>query len=86
MLSADGVALALANPLNRVAVAVANPGVAAAAPGADSASATVTAGAPGRTVLTLTYQRESSSGGYHDVHQGARGRTVSLRVAIVVRR
>jgi hypothetical protein len=86
VLSADGVALALANPLNRVAPAVADPGVATATPGADGASATVTAGAPGRTVLTLTYQRESSSGGYHDVHQGARDQTVSLRVPIVVGR
>ena len=86
VLSADGVALALANPLNRVTVAIADPGVATATPGAVGASATVTAGAPGRTVLTLSYQRQSSSGDYHDVHQGTRGRTVSLRLPIVVRR
>jgi hypothetical protein len=86
VLSADGAALALANPLNRVAVAIADPGTATVTPGADGASATVTAGKPGRTVLTLTYQRESSSGAYHDVHQGVRGQAVSLRVPIIVGR
>jgi GH43 family beta-xylosidase len=87
VLSAAGVPLALANPLNRVTAAVADPGVATVTPGADDASATVTGGAPGRTVLTLTYQRQSSGGAYNDVHQGHRHvATVALQVPVTVRR
>jgi hypothetical protein len=87
VLSAAWVPLALANPLNRVVASVADPGVATVTPGADDASATVTGTAPGRTVLTLTYQRQSSGGAYNDVHQGHRHlATVALQVPVTVRR
>jgi beta-xylosidase len=84
--TAQGVPLALANPLNRVTATIADPRVATVTPGADGASATVSAAGRGRTILTLTYQREASTGVYRDVHQGARGRAVVARVAVIVRR
>jgi GH43 family beta-xylosidase len=80
--SADGAALALGNPLNRVRATVANPSVASVAPDAGGSSGTVTAHAPGRTTVTLTYQREHASGAYVDVYNGRR--PVSVRVSVVV--
>ena len=86
VLAADGAPLALANPLNRVTVATADPSVATVTAGADGASATVTPHQPGHTVLTLTYQRLSSTGTYRDVHQerAGRWRTVAARIPVVV--
>jgi hypothetical protein len=86
--SADGARLALDNPLNRVRAAVANSAVASFAPDAGGASGTVTAHAPGRTTVTLTYQREHASGAYVDVFNlGRYGRQpVSVRVNVVVTR
>ena len=88
VLSADGAALALANPLNRVRATVANPAVASVSPDANGSSGTVTAHAPGRTTVTLTYQREHASGAYVDVFNLRRhGRQpVSVRVSVVVTR
>jgi Glycosyl hydrolases family 43 len=74
--SADGAALALSNPLNRVAATTADPGVATIEDG------TVTAHAPGRTTLTLTYQRQSSNGAYYDVLNGRRPVAVTVRVTV----
>jgi len=81
--SADGAALALANPLNRVRATVANPGV-ATVQDADGSAGTVVAHAPGRTTVTLTYQREHASGAYVDVFNGRQ--RVSVRVTVVVTR
>ena len=44
----------------------------------------MTAHAPGRTTVTLTYQREHASGAYVDVYNGRR--PVSVRVNVVVTR
>jgi beta-xylosidase len=86
--SADGAALALGNPLNRVRATVANPTVASLSTDAGGSSGTVTAHAPGRTTVTLTYQREHASGAYVDVFNLWRyGRQpVSVRVSVVVTR
>jgi hypothetical protein len=65
--SAADATLALANPLNRVSATVANPRVASVRPAADGAGGTVVANAPGRTTITLTYQRRLAAGGYQDV-------------------
>jgi hypothetical protein len=67
---------------------VANPAVASVSPDAGGSSATVTAHAPGRTTVTLTYQREHASGAYVDVFNlGRHGRQpVSVRVSVVVTR
>jgi hypothetical protein len=81
--SADGAALALGNPLNRVRATSANPAVASVAD-ADGSAGTVVAHAPGRTTVTLTYQREHASGAYVDVYNGRR--PVSVRVSVVVTR
>jgi GH43 family beta-xylosidase len=81
--SADGAALALGNPLNRVRATSANPAVASVAD-ADGSAGTVVAHAPGRTMVTLTYQREHASGAYVDVYNGRR--PVSVRVTVVVTR
>jgi hypothetical protein len=85
--SADGAALALGNPLNRVRAVSANPGVATVDDAGGSAG-TVVAHAPGRTTVTLTYQREHASGAYVDVYNLSRhGRQlVSVRVTVVVTR
>ena len=40
--------------------------------------------APGRTTVTLTYQRELATGAYDDVYNGRR--PVSVRVTVVVTR
>jgi GH43 family beta-xylosidase len=86
--SADGAALALGNPLNRVHATVANPAVASVSPDEGGSSGTVTAHAPGRTTVTLTYQREHASGAYVDVVNFGRhgGQPVSVRVNVVVTR
>jgi hypothetical protein len=86
--SADGARLALDNPLNRVRPTVANAAVASVSVDADGSSGTVTAHAPGRTTVTLTYQRERASGAYVDVFNlGRYGRQpVSVRVNVVVTR
>jgi GH43 family beta-xylosidase len=81
--SADGAALALGNPLNRVRATSANPAVASVAD-ADGSAGTVVAHAPGRTTVTLTYQREHASGAYVDIYNGRR--PVSVRVSVVVTR
>jgi GH43 family beta-xylosidase len=81
--SADGAALALGNPLNRVRATSANPAVASVADAGGSAGMVV-AHAPGRTTVTLTYQREHASGAYVDVYNGRR--PVSVRVSVVVTR
>jgi GH43 family beta-xylosidase len=82
--SADGAALALGNPLNRVRATAADPAVASVAPDAGGSSGTVIAHTPGRTTVTLTYQREHASGAYVEVYNGRR--PVSLRVTVVVTR
>jgi hypothetical protein len=84
--SADGAALALENPLNRVLATVTDPSVATVQPTAGGDAATVVARAPGRTTLTLTYQRQLSTGDYDDVYNlGPRGRElVSVRIPVVV--
>jgi GH43 family beta-xylosidase len=85
--SADGAALALGNPLNRVRATAADPGV-ASIEDAGGDGATIVAHGPGRTTVTLTYQREHASGAYVDVSNlGWYGRRpVSARVAVVVTR
>jgi hypothetical protein len=82
--SAVGADLALANPLNRVNVTSADPKIASVA--ATATSATVTAGHPGSTTLTLSYQRELSAGGYQDVFNvdGGQRHPVSARVVVTV--
>jgi GH43 family beta-xylosidase len=75
--SAEGVPLALSNPLNRVGVEVGNPAVASVV-GGDADGATVVAHAAGRTTVTLTYQRRSSTGAYYDVDR------VRTRVKVTV--
>jgi GH43 family beta-xylosidase len=82
--SADGARLALGNPLNRVRPTVANAAVASVSVDADGSAGTVTAHAPGRTTVTLTYQREHASGAYVDVYNGRW--PVSVRVTVVVTR
>jgi len=82
VLSADGVPLALGNVLNRVRGSSSDPGVATITSSADAA--TITGRSAGRTVLTLTYQRERQNGTYRDVHQGSTGEPVSLTVVINV--
>jgi GH43 family beta-xylosidase len=79
--SADGASLALGNPLNRVEAKVADPAVATI----DDAG-TIVAHGPGRTTLTLTYQRKLASGAYNDVYNLGRGasRLVSVRVRVTV--
>ena len=77
--SADGAALALGNPLNRVRASVANPSVATLQRDGDDA-ATVVAHRTGRTTLTLTYQRRLANGTYNDVDN------VAVRIRILVTR
>ncbi len=84
VLAASGAALALGNPLNRVAVTVADPSIVTATPAAGGSTATLTAHADGHTTITLTYQRLSSTGVYRDVHQGQPRRTVSIEVRVTV--
>ena len=80
--SADRALLALGNPLNRVRATSANPAVASVS--SSGAGGTVVGHAPGRTTVTLTYQREHASGAYVDVDNGRR--PVSVRVSVVVTR
>ena len=80
--SADRALLALGNPLNRVRATSANPAVASVS--SSGAGGTVVGHAPGRTTVTLTYQREHASGAYVDVYNGRR--PVSVRVGVVVTR
>jgi hypothetical protein len=84
--SADGVPLALSNPLNRVQATVGDPGVATVEPDAGGDAATLVAHRAGRTTLTLTYQRQLASGAYNDVYNLAPWwrRPVSVRVPVVV--
>jgi GH43 family beta-xylosidase len=79
--SADGAALALANPLNRVRATLAGSGVATLQASDDGA--TVSGLRPGRTTLTLTYQREHANGTYVDVRDSRR--PVAVRVPVTVR-
>jgi GH43 family beta-xylosidase len=79
--SADGVPLALGNPLNRVEATVADPEVATIeADGSDAG--TVAAHSAGQTTLTLTYQRQSSTGTYYDVTNGHRVVSVSIPIRV----
>jgi beta-xylosidase len=82
--SADDVPLALGNPLNRVQATIADPTIATIEPaGADAA--TVAAHRAGRTTLTLTYQRQLSTGAYNDVYNLDGGRRlVSRRIPVIV--
>jgi glycosyl hydrolase family 43 len=79
--NADGAALALGNPLNRVQAAVADDRVATLQTDGNDAG-TVIANGSGRTTLTLTYQRERSAGGYFDVFNERD--PVSLRIPVIV--
>jgi GH43 family beta-xylosidase len=65
--SAAGASLALANPLNRVSLRVANPRIAEVRPDANGAGGTVVAKMAGKTTLALTYQRRHAAGDYFDV-------------------
>jgi hypothetical protein len=76
--SADGAALALDNPLNRVQVRVSGDAVRVGDDGV------VVARHKGRATITLTYQRRLAGGGYRDVFD-ARGR-VSVRIGVLVSR
>jgi hypothetical protein len=80
--SADGAALALDSPLNRVEAAVS--GDAAGLEDAGAGGATVVGRQAGRAVITLTYQRRLAAGGYRDVFD-AHGR-VSVRIPVLVTR
>jgi hypothetical protein len=75
--SADGVPLALDNPLNRVEAKVADRAVATI-----DSTGTLTAHGPGRTTLTLTYQRKLASGAYNDVYNGRRLVSVSIPIRV----
>jgi hypothetical protein len=84
VLTADGVPLALENPLNRVRGRAVKPAVASVS--VNGASATITGNSPGRTLVVLVYQRQRASGVYRDVHQGRRRlQTVQARVRVVVK-
>jgi hypothetical protein len=74
--SAQGAAFALANPLNRVTARTGDADVATVDITSPDGAAVVAHG-PGRTTLTLTYQREHADGRYADV--------VSERVRVTVR-
>lgn len=65
--SASGALLALDNPLNRVQATTANPAV-ATVQSSSASGAQIEAQSPGHTTVTLTYQRQSSAGGYNDVY------------------
>jgi GH43 family beta-xylosidase len=80
--SADGVPLALANPLNRVEAKIADPSV-ATVESKDGGGATIVGHGRGQTTLTLTYQRELASGAYEDVYNG--DQVVSVQIPIRVR-
>jgi hypothetical protein len=79
--SADGVPLALDNPLNRVAAQIADPAV-ATIESKDAGGATIVGHARGQTTLTLTYQRELASGRYADVSNGDRLVSVSIPIRV----
>jgi hypothetical protein len=82
--SADGAALALGNPLNRVRARVPRPAIATLQRDGDNAG-TVVAHRPGRTTLTLTYQRRLSNGTYNDVYNlGRWRRPVAVRIRVLV--
>jgi hypothetical protein len=80
--SASGARLALANPLNRVAVRVADPGVATVKVAPGGSRGTIVAHHAGRTRITLTYQRRRAAGGYQNVFNGARPVTRSITVTV----
>jgi len=88
VLSADGAALALENPLNRLHARVTNPRVAAATTTTNGATVTVTVTAlsRGQATLVVVYQRLRANGTYRAVRQGARHeQTVSVRLRILAR-
>jgi hypothetical protein len=82
--SAEGAALALGNPLNRVRASSSNPGVASISAGASRG--TVHAGRRGSATITLVYQREHASGSYFDVYNifGTHRRLVAVTVRVTV--
>jgi hypothetical protein len=75
--SADGVPLALGNPLNRVKATVADPAIATV-----DETGTVVGHHRGWTTLTLTYQRKLASGAYNDVYNGRQLVSVSIPVRV----
>jgi Glycosyl hydrolases family 43 len=83
--SASGALLALGNPLNRVAVAVGDPAVATFEP-TGATGGTLTAVSAGHTTVTLTYQRQLSTGGYRTVDDigpdGTRPVSVTINVTV----
>jgi hypothetical protein len=86
VLSADGVPLALENPLNRLMVRVGAGRVASVSTATSGATVTVTALSRGRASLVVVYQRLRASGVYQDVHQGRHLETVSRELRIIVTR
>jgi hypothetical protein len=84
VLSADGAALALSNPLNRVRVSSTHPGVATVT--ATATGATVVGEHAGRATITVIYQRELSAGGYRDVYNivGHHRQLVSVTIPVKV--
>lgn len=83
---APGTFLALGNPLNRVNATVTDPEVATVQPNPSGDGGTLLAQSPGRTTVLLSYQRQTSAGGYFDVFNIADGlsRPVTVRVDVTV--
>jgi Glycosyl hydrolases family 43 len=79
--SADGVPLALGNPLNRVDAKIADPSVATIEWKGDY-GARIVGHARGATTLTLTYQRQLASGAYNDVYNGDRLVSVTIPIRV----
>jgi hypothetical protein len=82
--SARGARLDLANPLNRVQLTSSDPSVAAIRSGPPGA--TIRGRRRGRTMITLTYQRELASGSYRSVDNitGLNRRLVATTVNVTV--
>jgi hypothetical protein len=83
--SAPGATLALANPLNRVHITIANPKIVTLEPMASRGE--LRGFRPGRTTITLTYQRERARGGYVNVYnldEGTQRKLVSVTIAVTV--
>jgi hypothetical protein len=79
--SAQGARLALENPLNRVAMRSARPGVARLVVRSGGV-ARVIGGRRGTTTIRLTYQRRLASGGYRSVRDAGRLVTTTVRVRV----
>jgi hypothetical protein len=83
--TAAGTLLALGNPLNRVRVTVADPRVATVETRASGDGGILVARHPGRTTVTLSYQRELAADGYFDVVNLAFGVRRPVATSIPVR-